>query len=137
MEFREIAKIKTEFLKVKPRGVITVNYLIASSTINVIVDFSNTVLGGCEEFLVLNEQGSSTFDEYVDSSGLKLVGSRIGGWGTVTEKQASLQSTKRYVSFNLRKTGGATLLRGWERTKNRFSWAGLSYSLFPNHEAFD
>ena len=136
MEFREIAKVKTEFVKVKDKGVITVNYQVNSAGIDVNVNFSNLAMNGCEELLVLNEQGSTSFNTYRDSDGLKLVGIRIGGWGIVTAKQALLQSSKRQVSFSLRGVSGATLLRGWERTKNRFSWAGLSYSLPPNHETF-
>lgn len=136
MEFREMAKIKTEFVRVPPRAEVTVNYLIQPATVNISVDFSNLALTGCEELLVINEQGSSTFDEYVDSGGLKLVGSRIGGWGNVTAKQAMLLSVKQHLSFSLRKTSEATLHRGWEKTKYRFSWAGLSYSLCPNHRTF-
>ena len=93
MEFREVAKIKTEFVKVKPKGEVTVNYQVKPATIDINVDFSNLALNGCEELLVLNEQGSTSFDTYLDSDGLKLVGRRIGGWGTVSAKQALLQSS--------------------------------------------
>lgn len=137
MELRELAKIKTEFVKVKPRGTVTVNYEIQPTIINVSVDFSDLILMECQEVLVLNEQGSSVFQKYADTSGLTLFGNKIGGWDAVTANQASMLSTKEHVAFNLQNTNGATLFRGWEKTRNRFSWAGLSYSLRPNHGTFD
>jgi hypothetical protein len=137
MELREIEKIKTEFVKVKPRGTITVNYEIKPTIINVSVDFSELTLKQCQEVLVLNEQGSSVFQKYADTSGLTLFGNKIGAWDTVTADQASMLSTREHVAFRLQNISGAKLFRGWEKTRNRFSWAGLSYSLQPNHGTFD
>ena len=77
MELRDITKIKTEFIKVQPRGAVTVNYEIQPSAVNISVDFSNLRLTGCEEVLVLNEQGSTTFEKYADTSGLKLLGQKL------------------------------------------------------------
>jgi hypothetical protein len=136
MEFREFAKIKTEFVRIKPKGEVIVNYRVKSEGIDANVDFSNLSLNGCEELLVLNEQGSTSFDTYLDSGGLKLSASKIGGWSTVTAKQALMQSSKRQISFGVCRVSGATLIRGWERTKNRFSWAGLSYSLPPKTKTY-
>ena len=76
MELRNVAKIKTEFQKVKPSGSVTVTYEIQPENINVSADFSDLTLDGCEEVLVLNEQGANIFDKYVDSNGLKLVGAK-------------------------------------------------------------
>jgi uncharacterized protein YlbG (UPF0298 family) len=137
MELREIAKIKTEFIKVKPRGAIAVNYEIQPTIIKVSVDFSELTLTGCQEVLVLNEQGSSVFQKYADTSGLTLFGNNIGAWDAVTADQASMLSTGEHVAFSLQNICGAALFRGWEKTRNRFSWAGLSYSLRPNHGTFD
>jgi len=137
MILRNMAKIKTEFQKVKPKGAVTVNYEILPAVIKVSVDFSDLMLDGCEELLVLNEQGSSIFDKYVDSIGLKLAGSKIGGWDPVTEKKAFLLSTEKKVAFCLEKNKKAALFRGWENTRQRFSWAGLNYSLNPNNWIFD
>ena len=82
MELRDLAKIKTEFIKVKPRGSVTINYLCQPTAINVQADFSKVALSKCKEVLVLNEQGSSVFQKYADSSGLTLCGSKIGAWET-------------------------------------------------------
>ena len=137
MELRELANIKTEFVTVKPRGFVTVKYCCQPTVINVEADFSKVELNKCREVLVLNEQGSRFFQKYVDSNGLNLLGNKIGAWETVTADQASLQSTKGQISFCLQNTRGTTLLRGWERTRNRFSWAGLSYSMRPNNGTFN
>lgn len=137
MELREIAKIKTEFTKVKARGVVTVNYEIHPNVIDIAVDFSDLMLDGCVEILVLNEQGSTSFEKYIDSDGLKLSGREIGAWDLVTASYASMINPQADLSFSLRKIGGARLFRGWERTRNRFSWAGLSYSLSPTNRVFN
>jgi len=137
MELRNVAKIKTEFQKVKPRGMVTVNYEIQPSIINVSADFSDLTLDGCEELLILNEQGASIFDKYADANGLKLIGNKIGGWDQVTAKQAFMLSNEKHLSFCLQKSRGAALFRGWENTKRRFSWVGLNYSLQPNQGIFD
>ncbi len=137
MELRDLANIKTEFITVKPRGTVTINYHCQPTAINIQADFSKVTLNKCREVLVLNEQGSNVFQKYVDSSGLTLFGNKIGAWETVTADQASLQSAKGQISFSLQKDKDATLFRGWERTRKRFSWAGLSYSMRPNNGIFN
>jgi hypothetical protein len=131
MEYRELARIRTEFVKVKPRGIVETEYLIEDSLVEVTVDFSDLALNGCEELLVMNEQGSTVFDTYIDSNGLRLVGSKIGGWHPVTAKHSSIENSDGLIAFQIEKIPAAALFRGWEKTKNRFSWAGLSYSLHP------
>jgi hypothetical protein len=131
MEYRELAGIKTEFVNVKPRGKVAIEYLIKDSLVEVSVDFSDLTLKGCEELLVLNEQGSTVFDKYIDSNGLVLAGAKIGGWHPVTAKRASIENSNGLIAFQINATPVALLYRGWEKTKNRFSWAGLSYSLPP------
>lgn len=137
MELRDLAKIRTEFITVKPRGTVTVNYHCQPAAINIQADFSKVALNKCQEVLVLNEQGSSIFQKYADTSGTTLFGNKIGAWETVTADQASLQSAKGQISFSLQNDRDATLFRGWERTRKRFSWAGLSYSMRPNNGTFD
>jgi hypothetical protein len=137
MMLRNVAKIKTEFQKVKAKGAVTVNYEINPNLIKVTVDFSNLMLDGCEELLVLNEQGANIFDKYVDSSGLRLTGTQIGGWDPVIAKQALMLSSTKKIAFSLQKTSKAQLFRGWENTRRRFSWAGLNYSLKPNNGIFN
>ena len=132
MEAREAAKIKTEFIKVQPRGTVNVTYEIQPTKIGVSVDCSDLTLDNCNEVLLLNEQGSTVFEKYVDANGLRLSGREIGAWAAVTAESASMVNVEGRLSFSLHKIQGSTLFRGWERTRNRFSWAGLSYSLRPN-----
>jgi len=137
MAFRETAKIKTEFNKVRDRGVVAVTYNVQPGNVAISVDFSNLTLEGCKELLILNEQGSTTFSTYTDTDGLKLSRRKIGAWDPVTAKTASLVNDSGNLSFSLQKLSRAHLFRGWERTRNRFSWAGLSYSLYPNQKVFN
>lgn len=137
MEFRDLANIKTEFMKVKPRGKVTITYHCQPTSIDIGADFSKIVLDKCSEVLVLNEQGSSFFRKYVDSNGLSLLDHKIGAWETVTADRASLQEVQGKVSFCIGNSGGVRLFRGWEQTRKRFSWAGLSYSMRPNNETFN
>lgn len=137
MEFRDLANIKTEFIKVKPRGKVTMTYHCQPTSIDISADFSKIVLDKCSEVLVLNEQGSSFFRKYVDSNGLSLLDHKIGAWETVTADQASLQEVRGQVSFCIGNSRGVRFFRGWEHTRNRFSWAGLSYSMRPNNGSFN
>ncbi len=137
MEFRDLANIKTEFMKVKPRGKVTITYHCQPTCIDIGVDFSKIVLDKCSEVLVLNEQGSSFFRKYVDSNGLSLLDHKIGAWETVTADRASLQEIQGKVSFCIDNSGGVRLFRGWEHTRKRFSWVGLSYSMRPNNRTFN
>lgn len=136
MELRDVARVQTEFVRVKPRGSVAVAYECSPSGVAVRADFSGLRLGSCEEILVLNEQGSNTFQMYTDASGLTLACNRIGAWDAVAVNEAALLSPSGHFSFSLHSVGDAALFRGWERTKNRFSWAGLSYSLPPNRGSF-
>ncbi len=136
MELREILKIKTEFEKIAPRGVVKVKYACKPKAFEVSVDFSGLNLDGCREILVLNEQGAC-FGHYSDSDGLQLTGGRIGAWGMVEAEQATLNNASCQVGFSLERKPSARLVRGWEQTKNRFSWAGLSYSLPPSRSSFN
>ena len=137
MELREIFRIKTDFHKVKPRGTITTHYLFEPKCIKVSVDFSNLDFKDCLETLVLNEQGASYFQNYSDSNGLKLLGRKIGAWDQMEAKEASLTNSNGTLTFTLQNNDSATLFRGWEKTRNRFSWAGLSYALGAKTKVFD
>ncbi len=136
MEVRDLANVKTEFVKVKPRGKVTITCQCQPTSIDISADFSEIVLDKCCEVLVLNEQGSSFFRKYVDSNGLSLLDQKIGAWETVTADPASLQEVRGQVAFFLENCRGVRFFRGWEHTRNRFSWAGLSYSMRPNNGSF-
>jgi hypothetical protein len=134
MEVRELLMVHTQFVKMPSRGKVTVNYKLTSNMLRVTADFSGLKLDGCEEVLLLNEQGASFFANYRDTDGATLLGRWIGAWDAVAASEASMLNS--HLAFSLPSVRGATLFRGWERTRNRFSWAGLSYSLRPQSGKF-
>jgi hypothetical protein len=136
MELREVLRIKTEFLRVKSRGAITVKYALIENIVQVTVDFTDMEPDGCLELLMLNEQGAKNFQRYIDTDGLRLNRREIGAWDMVHAKRATLSSADGGLGFSLETIGAAGLFRGWECTKNRFAWAGLSYSIKPKTEFF-
>jgi hypothetical protein len=136
MEVRDALKVSTEFQMVKPRGKVTVTYSCQPSCIGIHADYSELSLDVCREMLMLNEQGSSYFQKYVDSDGSVLVGNQIGAWDPVNAGSASLQSISWPLKFSVSSRPGALLYRGYERTHRRFSWVGLSYSIKPNSTGF-
>jgi hypothetical protein len=136
MELRESLKIKTEFAKVEPRGIVSLKYTLKETEIQINADFSNLEHDGCLELLLLNEQGANTFQSYSDTDGLRLNGREIGAWGVVQAEKATLSGVGGNLSFSLENKRAARLFRGWESTKNRFAWAGLSYSISPNTDMF-
>jgi hypothetical protein len=137
MEIRDVFGIKTEFRTVNPRGIIRVTYHCQPDSIKIHADLSNIVLSRCREILLLNEQGSGIFQTYLDNTGEELWGNQIGAWERVAVDNAALLSPHGRVAFSVGGGCGALLFRGWERTRKRFSWAGLSYSIQPYTNEFD
>lgn len=137
MELRRTLRVQTDFIRVKSRGTIAVVYTCLPEAIKVGVDFSDLKREGCREILVLNEQGSSFFSEYSDTDGLFLSDRNIGAWEKVEAEGASLSGRQGTLTFTLRNARASRLFRGWERTRGRFSWTGLNYSLLPSASTFD
>jgi len=137
MELRRAVKVQTVFMKVKPRGTIIFNYSCQPNAIGIKVDFAELELENCREILILNEQGATCFRKYTDTDETKLFDGNIGAWELVGAKKASLSNEKETMAFTLRNVDLAKLFRGWESTKGRFSWSGLSYSLLPKLGTFD
>jgi hypothetical protein len=136
MELRNVLEINTEFVKMEPRGNVTVRYSFFPKLIRVEADLSALNRTGREEVLILNEQGSGFFRKYLDSDGLELFGEQIGAWERVEAEEASLSDARETLVFTLKNKSGAKLYRGCERVKKRFSWAGLNYSLMQNSRFF-
>jgi hypothetical protein len=136
MELREIMKVQTEFIKVRPRGAVTFKYSFQLGRIKIDVDLSCLDPDECEEILILNEQGSTFFNRYSDTDGTRLLNEKIGAWAMVSAAEASLSNSNETLTFTVAR-GPGMLFRGWEKTKSRFSWAGLSYSLPPQSFTFD
>ena len=137
MELRKTLKIDTDFVRVPSRGKVKVTYTCFPDLLKVRVDFSELHKDHCQEILVLNEQGSTFFTKYFDTDGLILINRSMGAWQNVKAKRASLSDTRDTMSFTLQNIRSARLFRGWERTKGRFSWAGLGYSLPRSVSSFN
>jgi hypothetical protein len=105
--------------------------------IQIQADLSELELAGCREVLILNEQGATFFTSYLDTDGLRLFKEKIGAWEMVKAKEASMSDIEKTVEFTLKNKDQGFLFRGREKTKNRFSWSGLSYSLTPGLSQFD
>ena len=136
MELRRTFKIQTEFRRVKPRGKIIFEYCCTPKEILIKTELSLLELDRCREILILNEQGSSFFRRYADSSGLVLFDQKIGAWTEVTADTASLSDSKQTLEFAVKSKSASALFRGWEKTRNRFSWGGLAYRLPPRNSTF-
>ncbi len=88
-------------------------------------------------FLILNEQDANFFRKYTDTDGLTLTDRNISSWSRVKADEASLSGSDGRIAFTLRRVKAAELFRGWENTRGRFSWAGLSYALKTGSSTFD
>ena len=137
MELRGTVKVQTEFVRVKPRGTVKVKYVCQPGNISIKIDLSDLEFAGCKEIVILNEQGSTFFREYLDSDGLRLFDEKIGPWEAVMAEEASLSDMRETLAFTLDRRNSSVLFRGWEKTRGRFSWAGLGYSLRSRILAFD
>ena len=136
MELRRLFKIKTEFVKVQPRGTVTVRYAFMPDSIDVNVSLSQLDKSSCKEVLILNEQGASFFNKYHDSDGLTLIGEQVGAMEKVNANRASFATANGSVSFSLKNVNATEFFRGREKTRGRFSWAGFGYSLHPSTRVF-
>lgn len=131
IELTKLLGMNTEFVKVKPRGVVTIKYEFHPDSIDVEASLSQLDKNGCKEVVVLNEQGASFFRKYSDSNGLILMDGQVGAWANVNADEASLANLEETISFSLSKVPNAIFLRGREKIRNRYSWVGLGYSLHP------
>ena len=137
MALRKTLNVQTDFMKATPRGTVTVTYTCLPDSVHVHVDFIKLKREGCKQILLLNEQGATFFRKYSDTTGLSFSDYNIRAWAMVKAEEASLSDIAELLSFTLRRVKSAQLFRGWERTRGRFSWAGLSYSLPADSSSFD
>lgn len=127
--------IETRFVRTKPRGVVDFTYKIRKGTIDITVDISKLCKENLEEVVILNEQGASQFPLYCDSDGLNLSKEEIGAWDIVKADSAKLMNADG-ISYSQENLGGACLIRGWEKIKDRHSWSGLNYIIKPCNNKF-
>jgi hypothetical protein len=137
MRLRKTLGLQTQFTKIPSRGKIAITYNCLPNKINISIDFSDLDKSRCQELLLLNEQGATHFRKYSDSNKTIYYDSQIGAWIRVTAKHATFTDVKNNLSFSLKNIDGAMLYRGREQIKDRFSWAGMTYTLPPYTSIFN
>ena len=131
---RRTFDLEDTFCKIPTLGFVVVTYMIIGSRIDVELKFP--LVKGCTELIVLNEQGASCFDTYMDTDSRILMGKEIGSWDEANAKYASFIDPFDKLSFTLKSVEGARMFRGREMATNRLSWSGLAYILPPQREKF-
>ncbi len=137
MRLRKNLGVTTQFPLVPSKGKVSVTYTCSRDKILIAVDLSELDTKGCDEVLLLNEQGASTFRRYVDCEGNEYQDTRIGGWSRVMAKIGSFSDARNKVSFSLETKEGASMYFGREQVKDRFSWSGITYALSPAKKFFE
>ncbi len=130
---RKMFGVQTHFTKVPPKGKVTITYRCFSKSVKISVNLSELDKTNCRKILILNEQGATVFRKYFDTAGNILFNEQIEAWAKVEARQASFGGIKREreLSFALENLKTASLLRGREQIKDRFSWAGMTYAVDP------
>jgi hypothetical protein len=136
MRLRKSFGVETHFVKVSPRGKVTVRYHCYSDHIKVLTDFSDIDVTDCKEILILNEQGATFFRKFRNGKSY-LLDKKIGAWTKVDAEVAEFSDIENHISFSIEKKDNAIMCCGWEQVKDRFSWAGITFSLSPKTLVFD
>ena len=129
--------IETAFLKTKPRGKVTVTYMITKNRVSVKADFRHLQKEGLKRIFMLNEQGSKFYRRYLDAEGIELKDAEIGAWDNVTAEWAAFTLFKTENGFRLWKNENSILRRGREFLKDSLDWIGLDYELPADTEVFE
>jgi hypothetical protein len=136
MRLRKTIGVETHFADAPPHGQVTVTFHCYPDQIRVSADFSKLDAANCREILLLNEQGATFFRRF--RSGNKVSeGTEIGAWTKVDAARGEYSDTRERILFSVEKKDGATLYCGWEQVKDRFSWAGMTFSLNPKTSTFN
>ena len=125
IELRNTAGVRTSFQATRPRGEVEARYTFHPDHVE--VEVRTRLDEGCEELVMLNEQGASTFRMYSDAS-KRLVDKRMGAWDRVDSGEATLSDLGGALSFTVERPSGAGFWRGRESVRGRLSWAGLALS---------
>jgi hypothetical protein len=136
MRLRKSFGIETHFVNVSQRGKVTVRYHCYPDHIKIYSDFSEVDMTDCQEILILNEQGATFFRKFKNGS-LVLLDKKIGAWTRVDAEVAKFSDLEDHISFSIGKRENAIMCCGWEQVKDRFSWAGITFSLSPKTMGFN
>ena len=129
--------VDTVFVKAEPMGTITVTYTVDGRNIWVNVNLQHVKREKLRKVFMLNEQGSTFFQEYADSQGARLAHEEIGAWDRITAEWASLMLPNEKFGFRLWTTKNSVLRRGREFLKGSLDWVGLDYEVNPATGVFE
>ncbi len=136
MRLRKSFGVETHFINVPTRGKVTVTYHCYPDRIKVCADFSEVDMSGCKEILILNEQGATFFRKFRNGNSV-LLDKKIGAWTKVDSEVVEFSDLEDRISFSIEKRDSAIVCCGWEQVKDRFSWAGVTFSLSPKTMLFN
>ena len=125
IELRDVARVKTSFQVTESRGRVNVRYTIHPGLVE--VEARAEMCEGCEELIMLNEQGASTFRVCKEGNST-LIDNEIGVWCKMDASEATLSSLDGRLSFTVIRPTDTVFRRGRESVRGRLSWAGLSLS---------
>ena len=118
IEFRRTLGLRTEFARVRSRGMVNITYTLSSS-LQIKVDLTGMDIRGCKEILILNEQDGDFFRRYFDRE--EVTGDKIEAWRQVISENASFSDVKGSLTFALKKINGSSLISGREHVKRSLS----------------
>jgi hypothetical protein len=127
---------KTEYSFSDMHLKIPIHYEFRKNIMEAAVDLSHIRDERITEIVIMNEQGAEHFNNYQDSTGMKLQENQIGCWDEVNASEASFLDPKRKTSFSLKKIQGAKLFRGLEMVDSRLAWSGFGYTFSPRRKEF-
>jgi hypothetical protein len=135
---RKLFNLKTSYERVQTSTLVKITYVIdeQKGVLDIEVDFDDLSRLGFTEAIIMNEQGAHIFDQYFDSSGVKLSGEQIGLWDEVTADEAGFSSSAHGLAFSLNRLPGTRLFRGRERIDSRLAWSGFGYSIPASVRSF-
>ena len=129
--------VGTTFLKAKSRGKVVVTYTLDEPRVLVSADFRDSERRRLQKIFILNEQTSTFFRKYVDSTGTELLDNGIGAWDGINTKWACLKILNGEFGFRLWRVDDSTLRRGREFLKGSLDWVGLDYEVNQEKDVFE
>jgi len=117
--------MRNEYLVSHSKGRIAVSYHRSGRDLKIKATLDELSCEGLQSIVFANEQGGTLFNEYEDSTGIKLHDRQIEPWRTTQAEWASLRSRTSGVGFRLHRPSGWLIVRGREVVGNRISWSGL------------
>lgn len=131
MRLRDSVGINTRYMRTEQRGEVVMTYSVKRNGLSVKADMTKLNKKSLKRVILLNEQGSTFFRRFSDSSQSILVDDAIESWDLVKADWAYLSTIDNSLSFGLKRLPNCKLFRGRENIKGYLAWAGMEYELNP------